>query len=75
MGARQSLAGKGWIFYLVGGAVVMGAYYLAGHLHAGAALGVALYCLVSASAAVMVLIGSGAACLRAAPGCPWLFLG
>jgi diguanylate cyclase (GGDEF)-like protein len=77
MGARQvgAGAGKGWILYLVGGVLVIGGYYLATHLGAPPLIGVILYCLVSASSAVALLIGCWRRLPRGKPRVPWLFLG
>jgi diguanylate cyclase (GGDEF)-like protein len=64
-----------WLTYLGAGIAVIIGYYVAGHLDAPALLRVILYCLVSASAAVAVLVG----CLVNLPSrrarMPWLILG
>jgi diguanylate cyclase (GGDEF)-like protein len=77
MGARQirSVAGEGWILYLVGGVLVIGGYYLATHLGAPPVVQVTLYCLVSASSAAALLIGCWRRLRRWKPMIPWLFLG
>ena len=65
---------KAWVAYLVTGVVVVIAYYAAVRLGAPAVVRVALYCMVSVSAAVAVLSG-----VRNLPAgrirLPWLFLG
>jgi two-component system cell cycle response regulator len=71
----QRSTGAGWWAYLAAGGLVVAGYYAATALRAPAVLTVTLYCLVSASAAVAVLIGARR---QLAPGRdrrPWLFLG
>jgi diguanylate cyclase (GGDEF)-like protein len=64
-----------WVAYLITGILVVTGYYFAVHLHAPPPVRVLLYCLVSASAAVAVIVG----CVRNLPAgrarLPWLFLG
>jgi diguanylate cyclase (GGDEF)-like protein len=64
-----------WVAYLVTGILAVTAYYIAVHVHAPPAVLVVLYCVVSSSAAVAVLVGS----IRNLPAgrarLPWLFLG
>lgn len=65
---------RAWMAYLVTGVLVVVAYYAAVHLSAPAVVRVALYCVVSVSAAVAVLVG----CVRHLTGrarLPWLVLG
>ncbi len=77
MVSRRGLmaADRVWLGYLVAGALVVAGYYVALASHAPAAVGVVLYLLVSASAAVMVFVG----CVRNQPRrrlrLPWLLLG
>jgi two-component system, cell cycle response regulator len=77
MGARQvrSVAGRWWILYLVGGVLVMGGYYLATHLDARPGVRVTLYCTVSVSSAVAVLVGCWRCLPPGRPRVPWLLLG
>ncbi|HEY7595271.1 MAG TPA: diguanylate cyclase [Actinophytocola sp.] len=77
MVARQvrSVVGRAWILYLVGGVLVVGAYYVATRLDAPPVVRVTLYCLVSASSAAAVLIGCWHGLPRGKPRVPWLFLG
>ncbi|HEX3779412.1 MAG TPA: diguanylate cyclase [Pseudonocardiaceae bacterium] len=77
MDTRQGhrAVGGWWLGYLAAGAVVIACYYFAVGLQAPAVVRVVLYCLVSASAAVAVLVG----CLRnlssSRSRLPWLILG
>lgn len=77
MDTRQvnKAAGALWLAYLATGILVVGGYYLAVQTGAPAPLRVALYCLVSFSAAVGVFVG----CVRNLPAGrarrPWLVLG
>jgi diguanylate cyclase (GGDEF)-like protein len=77
MDTRQVSRAPGglWVAYLVTGTLAVAAYYFAIHLHAPPPVLVVLYCLVSSSAAVAVLVGS----IRNLPAgqarWPWLFLG
>src|ERR1700753_2565903 len=77
MDTRQDHRTRGglWIAYLATGVLVVAGYYLAVRMHAPAPLRVALYCCVSASAAVAVLFGA----IRNLPAgrarLPWLVLG
>jgi two-component system cell cycle response regulator len=68
-------AGALWLTYLAAGILVVGGYYLAVQSGGPAALRVALYCLVSVSAAVAVFVG----CVRNLPPgrarLPWIVLG
>ena len=68
-------ADRVWLGYLVAGVLVVAGYYVALASHAPAAVGVVLYLVVSASAAVMVFLG----CVRNQPRprlrLPWLLLG
>src|ERR1044072_9455424 len=77
MGARQvrSVVGERWVLYLLGGVLVVGAYYLATHLGAPPVIQVALYCFVSVSSAAAVLFGCWLGLSRGKPRVPWLFLG
>jgi two-component system, cell cycle response regulator len=74
MGARgpRSDNDRLWIGYLSVGALVMLAYYLVPTEGAGAGVRITLYCLDSASAAVMVIIGMVRH--RPRPRLPWLLL-
>lgn len=64
-----------WLIYLTAGILVVVAYYLAVRSDGPPLLRVALYCLVSVSAAVAVLVG----CARNLPDMrarlPWMVLG
>jgi two-component system cell cycle response regulator len=64
-----------WSVYLAGGLAVIAAYYTAVHLDAPPVVRVVLYCLVSASAAVAVLVGCARNLPRGRSRLPWLFLG
>ncbi|MFI9381461.1 diguanylate cyclase [Kutzneria sp. NPDC052558] len=61
-----------WIGYLSAGALVMLAYYLVPPVGAGVGVRILLYCLDSASAAVMVIIG--VLRHRPRPRLPWFML-
>jgi diguanylate cyclase (GGDEF)-like protein len=64
-----------WPAYLTAGALVVVAYFFAVRLGASADLRVSLYCLVSASAAVVVLVGAFRNLPPGRARLPWLFLG
>ncbi|GLW81733.1 diguanylate cyclase [Actinokineospora globicatena] len=61
-----------WVLYLAAGAVLVVLYYLAPVTAGGFPLRVVLYCLVSASAAVAVIVGL--AWHRPRPMLPWLLI-
>ena len=64
-----------WAVYLTTGILVVSAYYIAVRLQAPAVLRVALYCVVSVSAAVAVLVGCVRHLSAGRARLPWLFLG
>ncbi len=70
-----SFRGGSWVAYLAAGVLVVVAYYFSVHLHASAPIQVALYCVVSASAAVAVVVGCVWHLPRGRERLPWLFLG
>jgi diguanylate cyclase (GGDEF)-like protein len=74
MGARgpRTENDRLWIGYLSAGAVVLLAYYLVPPAGAGAGVRIVLYCLDSASAAVMVVYGIFRH--RPRPRLPWVLL-
>ncbi|HEX3590985.1 MAG TPA: diguanylate cyclase [Pseudonocardiaceae bacterium] len=74
MDRRQvRMAARGfWVGYLVTGILVVVAYYFAVHFHSPPVVLVVLYCLVSASAAVAVLVAGARV---EGNRTPWLFLG
>jgi two-component system cell cycle response regulator len=77
MVSRRGLmaADRVWLGYLVAGVLVVAGYYVALASHAPAAVGVVLYLLVSASAAVMVFVGCARNQPRRRLRLPWLLLG
>lgn len=77
MGRRQErrVNGGWWLAYLAAGIVVVAAYYVAVHLRAQPVVRVTLYCSVSASAAVAVLVGCVYNLKAGRSRLPWLFLG
>lgn len=62
-----------WSAYLIAGVLVTALYYVVVALGLNAVISVTLYCLVSASSAVAVLVSTARG--RTAPRAPWLFLG
>ncbi|HEX4703895.1 MAG TPA: diguanylate cyclase, partial [Pseudonocardiaceae bacterium] len=68
-------AGRLWLAYLAGGALVVLGYYLAVRTNAPPVLRVSLYCLVSVSAAVAVLVGCVRNLSSRKARMPWIILG
>ncbi|QWF78622.1 diguanylate cyclase [Amycolatopsis sp. CA-230715] len=62
-----------WSAYLITGVLVTALYYVVVSLGLNSAISVTLYCLVSASSAVAVLVSTARG--RTAPRAPWLFIG
>ncbi|GAA1978738.1 diguanylate cyclase [Amycolatopsis minnesotensis] len=62
-----------WSAYLIAGVLVTALYYVVVSLGLNAIISVTLYCLVSASSAVAVLVSTARG--RTAPRAPWLFVG
>src|SRR3954453_9798513 len=65
--------GRAWLGYLAAGAVAIVGYYLISAQGTGVPTRVAVYCLVSGSAALAVLCG--VLVHRPRPALPWLLLG
>ncbi len=68
-------AGRLWLAYLATGVLVVVGYYFAVHTGAPAPVRVALYCAVSLSAAVAVLVGCALNLPAGKARLPWLILG
>ena len=68
-------AGRLWLAYLATGVLVVVGYYFAVHTGAPAPVRVALYCVVSLSAAVAVLVGCALNLRAGKARLPWLILG
>jgi two-component system cell cycle response regulator len=64
-----------WLVYLSAGILVVVAYFVAVSVTAPAMVRISLYCLVSASAAVAVLVGALQNLPPGSARTPWLFLG